>query len=141
MRVAKAPGRVTARCRGRRLWVASAEVSVQGPLRRALIVTHSYYVRDTRPRRHATTLAENGWDVEVLCARDASEPAHEVIGGVAIRRLPARRRRGSKFRYVFEYGSFGAMTWAAMAGMRARRRYDLVWVFGIPNLLVRAASV
>jgi len=108
---------------------------------RALIVTHSYYVRDTRPRRHATALAEAGWDVEVLCARDEGEPKNERIGPVTIRRLPARRRRGSKFRYVFEYGSFGAMAWAAMARMHAQRRYDLVYVFGIPNLLVRAAAV
>ena len=42
--------------------------------RRALVVTHSYYVRDTRPRRAATALAEAGWDVEVLCARDEGEP-------------------------------------------------------------------
>jgi glycosyltransferase involved in cell wall biosynthesis len=109
--------------------------------RRALIVTHSYYVRDTRPRRHATALAEAGWDVDVLCARDEGEPKRERVGAVSIRRLPARRRRGSKFRYVFEYGSFGAMAWGAMARMHAQRRYTLVYVFGIPNLLVRAAAV
>lgn len=112
-----------------------------GERRRALFVTHSYYVRDTRPRRHATALADAGWDVEVLCARDDDEPKRERVGAVAVRRLPARRRRGSKFRYVFEYGSFGAMAWGAMARMHAQRRYDLVYVFGIPNLLVRAAAV
>jgi glycosyltransferase involved in cell wall biosynthesis len=109
--------------------------------RRALFVSHSYYVRDTRPRRLATALADDGWDVDVLCARDEGEPRRERIGAVAVRRLPARRRRGSKFRYVFEYGSFGAMALGTMAEMHARRRYDLVWVLGIPNLLVRAAAV
>jgi len=109
--------------------------------RRALFVTHSYYLRDTRPRRHATALADYGWDVDVLCARDDGEPKRERVGAVTIRRLPAKRRRGSKFRYAFEYGSFGAMAWAAMAGMHARRRYDLVWVLSIPNILVRAAAV
>jgi glycosyltransferase involved in cell wall biosynthesis len=109
--------------------------------RRALILTHSYYVRDTRPRRHATALSEDGWDVEVLCARDAGEPSRERLGAVTIRRLPARRRRGTKLRYVFEYGSFGAMAFGALAGLYAQRRYDLVWVFGIPNILVRAAAV
>lgn len=121
--------------------VASADVSGPAPRRRALILTHSYYVRDTRPRRHATALAEDGWDVEVLCARDTGEPKRERIGAVAIRRLPSRRRRGTKLRYVFEYGSFGAMALAALAALHARRRYDLVWVFGIPNILVRAAAV
>lgn len=104
-------------------------------------MTHSYYARDTRPRRHATALAEGGWDVEVLCARDSGEPAREQAGPVAIRRLPARRRRGSKYRYVFEYASFGAMAMGAMAALRVARRYDLVYVFSIPNILVRAAAV
>jgi glycosyltransferase involved in cell wall biosynthesis len=76
-----------------------------------------------------------------VCARDAGEPKRERIGAVAIRRLPARRRRGTKLRYIFEYGSFGAMALAALAALHARRRYDLVWVFGIPNILVRAAAV
>ena len=141
MRVAKAWYPVIARCRCVWQWVASADVSGPASRRRALILSHSYYVRDTRPRRHANALAEDGWEVEVLCARDAGEPKRERIGAVLVHRLPARRRRGSKLRYVFEYGSFGAMAFGALAGMHARRRYDLVWVFGIPNILVRAAAV
>lgn len=109
--------------------------------RRALFVTHSYYLRDTRPRRLATALADAGWEVEVLCARDDGEPRHERIGAVSIRRLPAKRRRGSKLRYIFEYATFGAMAWTAMATQYPRRRYDLVWVLSIPNILVRAAAV
>lgn len=109
--------------------------------RRALVVTHSYYLRDTRPRRVATALAEAGWDIEVLCARDKGEPKRERVGAVAIRRLPAQRRRGTKFRYAFEYGSFGALAFGAIAAMHARRNYELVYVFSIPNILVRAAAV
>jgi glycosyltransferase involved in cell wall biosynthesis len=55
--------------------------------------------------------------------------------------MPARRRRGSKFRYAFEYGSFGAMAAASIARIDARERCDLVYVFSIPNLLVRSAIV
>jgi glycosyltransferase involved in cell wall biosynthesis len=108
---------------------------------RVLFVTHSYYVRDTRPRRHATALAEAGWDVEVLCARDEGEAKRERLGAVLIRRLPARRRRGSRARYAFEYGSFAAMAFGAMAWLHMRHRYDLVYVFSLPNILVRAAAV
>jgi glycosyltransferase involved in cell wall biosynthesis len=109
--------------------------------RRALIVTHSYYLRDTRPRRAAMALAEAGWEVEVLCARDEGEPKRERVGAVSIRRLPARRRRGSRFRYAWEYASFGALVFGAAAAMHARRRYDLVYVFSVPNILVRAAAI
>lgn len=141
MRVAKPRYRVIGRCRCVGQSVASADVSRTASRRRALILTHSYFLRDTRPRRHANALAEDGWEVEVLCARDEGESRRQRIGAVQIYRLPARRRRGSKSRYVFEYGSFGAMAFAALAGMHARKRYDLVWVFGIPNILVHATAV
>ncbi|MBI4729487.1 MAG: glycosyltransferase [Acidobacteria bacterium] len=109
--------------------------------RRALIVVHSYYLRDTRPRRIATALARAGWQVDVLCARDDGEPAAETIDGVSVRRLPARRRRASKLRYVFEYVSFALAALAATTAQHLRRRYRVVYVIGIPNFLVFSAVV
>lgn len=109
--------------------------------KRVLIVTHSYYLRDTRPRRHATALAGDGWGVDVLCARDEGERWRERAGDVTVWRLPARRKRGSKYRYVFEYASFGLMCFLAVAIMHAWRRYRVVYVFSIPNILVLAAAV
>ncbi len=110
-----------------------------GHHRKILIVSHSYFMRDTRPRRHARAFVDAGWDVDVLCARDDGEPRRESVAGVNVRRLPARRRRGSKVRYAFEYASFGAMALGAVTAMHLKRRYDIVYVFGIPNLIVRAA--
>ena len=110
-------------------------------LTRVLIVSHSYFMRDTRPRRHAQAFVDAGWEVDVLCARDEGEPKRERVAGVDVRRLPARRRRGSKGRYAFEYASFGAMALGAIGAMHLRRRYDVVYVFGIPNLIVRSAFV
>ncbi|MGH2785063.1 MAG: glycosyltransferase family 4 protein [Actinomycetota bacterium] len=106
---------------------------------RVLIVSHSYFMRDTRPRRHAQAFVDAGWEVDVLCARDEGEAKRERITGVDLHRLPARRRRGSKGRYAFEYASFGAMALGAVSAMHLRRRYDVVYVFGIPNLIVRSA--
>jgi glycosyltransferase involved in cell wall biosynthesis len=103
------------------------------------IVVHSYYLRDTRPRRHAAVLARAGHEVEVICARDAGETASEDIGGVKVRRLPARRRRGSKFRYLFEYVSFTLL--AAGALLRRRGRFDAIIVIGVPNFLVASTLI
>jgi glycosyltransferase involved in cell wall biosynthesis len=107
----------------------------------AIVVSHSYYLRDTRFRRHAEALAADGWKVDVVCASEAGQRRRERHNDVEIHRLPARRRRGSKFRYAFEYGSFGAMAAATIAAIDARDRADLVYVFSIPNILVRAALV
>ncbi|HJR18997.1 MAG TPA: glycosyltransferase family 4 protein [Actinomycetota bacterium] len=108
---------------------------------RVLIISHSYFMRDTRPRRHAQAFVDAGWEVDVLCARDEGEPKREQVAGVNVRRLPARRRRGSKGRYAFEYASFGAMALGAVSTMHLRRRYHIVYVFGIPNLIVRSTLV
>lgn len=109
---------------------------------RALIVVHSYYMRDTRPRRHAAILTRAGYQVDVICARDEGESHHEDVGGIHIQRLPARRKRGSKLRYMFEYASFTLLAWMAVrSNIRLRGgRPDVVIVIGIPNLLVAAAA-
>ncbi|MCA1834516.1 MAG: glycosyltransferase family 4 protein [Actinobacteria bacterium] len=110
-------------------------------MKRVLFVTHSYYLRDTRPRRHAEALSEAGYDVDVLCARDAGEPATEVHRGVTIHRLPSQRKRGGKARYVFEYVSFIVLALLAVARMHLRKRYALVWIFSVPNSVVFAGLV
>jgi glycosyltransferase involved in cell wall biosynthesis len=109
--------------------------------RRALLLVHSYYLRDTRPRRHAVALSEAGWEVDVVCARAAGERARERIDGITIQRLPARRRRASKPRYLFEYISFTLMAFLSVTRRHLFRRYDTVYVVGIPNFLVFAALV
>lgn len=107
---------------------------------RALVIVHSYYRRDTRPRRHATALAAAGWKVDVLCARDPTETFVDDVDGVRLYRLPARRRRGSPLRYVFEYLSFAILAFAGASALEARHHYRAVYVVGIPNLLVFAAA-
>jgi glycosyltransferase involved in cell wall biosynthesis len=109
--------------------------------KRALFIVHSYYLRDTRPRRHATALADAGWEVDVICARDRDEAPVEQRGRVRISRLPARRRRGSKFRYAFEYVTFALMAFGAATLAFLRRRHRVVYVVGIPNFIVFAALV
>ena len=109
--------------------------------KRALVIVHSYYMRDTRPRRHASALAAAGWQVDVLCARAEDERAREHAGGVRLYRLPARRRRGSWRRYLFEYLSFTILASAAATVLCLRRRYQTVYVVGIPNFLVFAAII
>lgn len=110
-------------------------------MKRILLVTHSYYLRDTRPRRHAEALVDAGHEVDVLCARDEGEPEYEEHRGVRIRRLPSKRRRGGKIRYVFEYASFIVLGAFAVARMHVKRRYALVLILSVPNAVVFAGLV
>lgn len=110
--------------------------------KRAAVLLYSYYPSDPRPRREAEALASEGMEVELICLREtADEPARETINGVKVSRLPLRRRREGKLTYLIQYGSFIALCAAALTRRTFRRRYDLVHVHNMPDVLVLAALV
>jgi glycosyltransferase involved in cell wall biosynthesis len=111
--------------------------------KRAAVLLYSYYPSDPRPRREAEALVSEGMDVELICLREtAAEPACETINGVKVTRLPLhRRRRESKLTYTIQYGSFIVLCAAALARRTLHRRYDLVHVHNMPDVLVLAALV
>lgn len=110
--------------------------------RRAAVLLYSYYPSDPRPRREAEALASEGMEVELICLRETpDEPARETINGVQVHRLPLHRRREGKLTYLVQYSSFIALCAAMLARRTLRRRYDLVHVHNMPDVLVLAALV
>jgi glycosyltransferase involved in cell wall biosynthesis len=100
-----------------------------------VMVAYTYYPWDPRVRREAETLARRGHDVSVLCCRNEDEPREDTIGGVRVRRLPVRIRRGGALRYLFQYGLFFLLAALQLRGVRARG----VHVHSLPDFLVFAA--
>jgi glycosyltransferase involved in cell wall biosynthesis len=101
------------------------------------MVVFSFYPDDPRPRRAAEALASEGMEVDLIClAEKNGEPRREVLNGVAIRRLPVTRNRGSFLRYGFEYIAFLLASAAVLAKRTLVRRYDLVYVHNMPDILV-----
>jgi len=110
-------------------------------MKRICVVVQSYYLRDPRVRREAEALVEAGYEVDVLTLKDRKEPWRETVNGVRIYRLPLARKRGSRLRYVFEYGTFVLMAAVAQAILHLRRRYALIHVNNMPDILVFSALV
>ena len=80
--------------------------------------------------------------VDVICLRDdSSEPAFDSLNGVNIRRVPLRRRRGGKASYLFQYAAFISICFALLTLRSLRRRYHLVHVHNMPDVLVFSALV
>jgi glycosyltransferase involved in cell wall biosynthesis len=52
------------------------------------MLVENCFPADTRVRNEAFTLAQNGYAVSVIALRAAGEPAHEVIRGVSVYRIP-----------------------------------------------------
>ena len=110
--------------------------------RRAAVVMFSTFPFDPRPRRAAEALVAEGVETEVICLRqDDSEPQRESINGVRVFRVPMKRRRGGMLSYAWQYTSFLVISAFILAVRRTRRRYDLVHVHNMPDILVLSALV
>jgi glycosyltransferase involved in cell wall biosynthesis len=111
-------------------------------MNRICVLRQHYVPQDTRVAREVAALAAFGYEVDVICLRKQGEPRLERDGRVTVRRLPLRHtRRGGVIRYLIEYGSFFAMAACSLAMLHARRRYRLVQVNSLPDVLVFAALV
>jgi glycosyltransferase involved in cell wall biosynthesis len=108
--------------------------------KRVAAVVYSTYPADPRPRRAAEALAKEGAIVEVICLSESDEvPRRQFFSGVDITRVPIKRIRGGKFSYVLRYGLFILFAGAILARRGCKRRYDLVHVHNMPDVLVVSA--
>jgi glycosyltransferase involved in cell wall biosynthesis len=110
--------------------------------KRAAVVLFSYYPADPRPRRAAEALAMEGMDVDLICLHANKEkPRRETVNGVNVFRIPLKRRRGGKISYLFQYAVFIAASFVFLSRRSFSRRYDLVHVHNMPDVLVFSALV
>ena len=110
--------------------------------KRAAVLLFSYFPGDARPSRAAQALAAEGMTVDIICLqRDQTEPRRETMGGINVFRVPLKRCRGSKLRYLAQYSTFILRSFVQLAFHSVSRRYDLVHVHNMPDVLVFAALV
>ena len=113
----------------------------QPPRPRVAIVRHSFYPFELNVKREAEALRDAGFDVSVICLRNAGEAGEETIEGVRVYRLPVGHRRGKILRYLWEYNAFFALASCKLARMHLRRRFAAVQVNTMPDYLVFAALI
>lgn len=104
------------------------------------MVVHSYYDEDPRVRREAEALVAAGREVDVIALRRPGEPSAATVAGVRVTRLGVERHQGAGIgRYAAEYLDFLVRSAVALVRAHRRRRYGLVQVHTIPDLLAAAA--
>jgi len=118
---------------------APASSNLQG--KRAAMVTFSPYPADPRPRRAADALLQEGMSVDLICLSDEDAPRREKAGRVDIWRVPIQHRRGGIASYAYNYFTFIAVSAVILAFRALRRRYDLVYVHNMPDILVLCSLV
>lgn len=89
----------------RRLFPRILEVILAIRKRKVLIIVENQSVPpDPRVLKEAHTLRDNGYQVTVLCPRNANSKGHEVVDGIRIYRHPLPRQGRSAAGYLLEYG-------------------------------------
>ena len=105
------------------------------------MVLFSSFPYDPRPRRAVEALLEEGAAIDLICLADEREPLHESRDGLNVRRIPITQERGGKFSYAYRYSSFIVASSALLAARCLRRRYDLIYVHNMPDVLVVSALI
>ncbi len=109
--------------------------------KRVAMLLFSFYPSDPRPRRAADALSSEGAIVDLICLRDENAARREVLNGINVRRIAIEHRRGGKLAYAWQYLAF-ILTCAAILSRRTlTRRYDLVYVHNMPDILVFSGLV
>lgn len=107
----------------------------------AAMVVFSPYPFDPRPRRAADALLKEGMTIDMLSEGGGGLPPREKCGGLDITRLPIQHYRGGALSYFYQYAGFILLSAAILAWRTLRRRYDLVYVHNMPDILVACAIV
>ena len=107
--------------------------------RRVAIVVHAIFPGDPRVRRQSDALLDAGYEVDILCLRQAGEAPRDRQGALRVVRLPVDRSFVSFAGHLAEYLAFTGMAAWRLALEHRSRGYDLVQVATVPDFLSFAA--
>jgi glycosyltransferase involved in cell wall biosynthesis len=98
--------------------------------------------RDSRVARELSELIATGHELDVICLRDVGQSIIEKREGARYWRIPLRHSQGgTAARYLAEYAIFFVVTATLLSGLQLLRRYRLVQVNSVPDVLVFTAVV
>ena len=109
--------------------------------KRVAMVTFSPYPFDPRPRRAVDALASEGASVDLVCLGSEDAPRHEILNGIDVFRIPLKHPRRGKLEYAFRYAAFILASSGIFTARSLARRYDLVYVHNMPDILVLSALI
>lgn len=107
--------------------------------KRVGMVVFSLYPYDPRPRRAAEALLKEGMEIDLICEGDEKSPKRETLNGLDILRIPIKHYRGGALSYAYQYSAFILASTTILASRLFRRRYDLVYIHNMPDILILSA--
>jgi glycosyltransferase involved in cell wall biosynthesis len=107
--------------------------------KRAGMVVFSPYPADPRPRRAAAALLKEGMSIDLICEGAEGFSRREQKGALDITRIPIRHYRGGALSYAAQYSTFIFLSAFILAWRMLRRKYDLIYIHNMPDILVASA--
>src|SRR5689334_3242759 len=102
------------------------------------LVVQNVYDFDPRVRRKAEALVAAGYSVDVFALRPENGDKAYTLNGVNVHTVSLGKKRGSLFRYFFEYFTFFWWTFFRVPVAMLSRRYAVIDVNSLPDFLVFA---
>jgi len=109
--------------------------------KRLAMVTFSPYPFDPRPRRAVDSLVGEGATIDLICLASDNSPRREALKNLNVLRVPLKHDRRGKLGYFYRYAAFISLCSVILAWRTLARRYDLVYVHNMPDILVFCALV
>lgn len=106
---------------------------------RVCVVRQYYFPQDPRVRKEVSALLERGHEVDVVCLRKEGESREDTWRGARVHRLPMAHKRGGVLGYVWNYSVFLLLAALACLRLHVRRRFHVVQVNTMPDILVFSA--
>jgi glycosyltransferase involved in cell wall biosynthesis len=107
--------------------------------KRVAMVMYSSYPDDPRPRRAIDALVGEGAKVELICLGQPDKAKGGTSDTIRVSRVPIQHKRGGKLGYFFQYGAFLSISSLLVALRSLTRRYHLVYIHNMPDILVMSA--
>lgn len=120
------------------LWSSPSLISDRREGLRVAMVHLSDFSLDSRIQRQARALAQRGDEVDLLCV-GTQETVHVGDGVIRTHPLGATKPQGGGRAYIRGYAEFLARALWRLSVLDARRRYDLIEVHNMPDILTAAA--
>lgn len=106
------------------------------------MLVYSFYEGDTRVLQYARSLVDRGDTVDVIALRSEDKPAFEVLDGVNVHRVLARKvNEKSRLTYFLRILRFFFRSTLVLSREHILRRYDVIHVHSVPDFLVFAATI
>jgi glycosyltransferase involved in cell wall biosynthesis len=107
-----------------------------------LMIAYTNYEIDPRVVRAAEAAAEAGFDVDFIALRRGAQPSEEMVRGVRVIRVSQERFRGaSRVQYLLSYLAFFVRCFVLSTSLFVRRRYRVIHVNNMPDVLVFAVLI